>query len=190
MKCLPLWKLEPFRMLLQDYNQKDRYFDILTKTQRTEADVDGLDVKLGKELNANCLIWCLNIGLQNNALVGIKKDTEFESEDNEQEDNEHISDSIGIKTAYNCFKLILECTKYKDNEINRLVNERTVDGLHLAEVCVSQSSKYPQFIEYLIKNNGKYDWNIDFKHTNILQLAMMVGDYRTLKTLVNINRIN
>ena len=52
------------------------------------------------------------------------------------------------------------------------------DCVHIIEVVVSNSIKHPQFINYLVSNNGKFNWFIDYRNTNVLQLASLVGNYK------------
>ena len=167
-------KLKAMTMLLYDYTYKERYFDIFAFE---DNEYIFRAQHQGKTLNvdSNCLTWLLNIGLGNGDIM-IK-----------QANLDEMADSVDA--AFECFKLILECRTCKANEINKLVNERMEDRIHIAELCASMGNRYPKYINYLIENNGKYDWKIDFEKTNMLQLLVFVGDYRTFQAVIR-NYVN
>ena len=181
------WKFKVLKMLLNDYTCLERNFSIFCTTDDNYLGMcrpcdkhvntkpkSYWDINVKEnDLRYSCLIWCVNIGLGNYTMIGKKNSVE-----------ERLD---CIATAFDCFKLILECTTYTPGKINKLLNQRTPDHVHIAEVCASNSICNRQFIDYLIDNNGKYDWKIDFTQTNVLQIAAMVGDYKTFEKVVNLH---
>ena len=173
------WKLKVLKMLLCDCTY-ERYFDIFSSTDdhnNFEDDDESSDLK-PINIYHNCLLWCLNIGLSNREMITKLQELYFNSDE--------IADFID--SAFECFKLILQGTRYKPNDINRLVNERMemmddID-LHIAELCTIMAHKNSKYINYLIENNGKYDWKIDFRQTNVLQFASLVGNYKIFEAVL------
>ena len=120
--------------------------------------------------NLNCLHWCVNIGMEP---LWIEKHI--------QSQGEEVYNHDSIIAAFEAFKLILECTNINDNDLNKLVNTRMADQIHMVEACTSNSMVHGEFIDYLIANNGKFGWKIDFSKTMMLQLACLVGNYDVLR---------
>ena len=88
-------------------------------------------------------------------------------------------------TAFECFRLIIECKNISSQNINSLLNARMRDDMHIIDVCAANSIANDKFIDYLIKNNGTQGWKIDYGTTNTLRLTCLVGNYAIMTRLLN-----
>ena len=185
-----MWKLGILKMLLNDYTgektphlrsydgypkrcqrayKKSRRYSICKKIKLTQ---DGT-------IFTSLLNYCVNIGY-GMTYVGDMAKCQSNCDLNKRRD-----------AAFECFKIILECPNITKKEINTLVNTRcrqAPDMFNLIEICVCNSHKDSRFIDYLISNNGKFNWTIDYSKTNALQIASLIGDYVTFNKIVkNVN---
>ena len=63
-----------------------------------------------------------------------------------------------------------------------MLNERQKDGFYIVDSCASNCNKHPRLLRYLMKNNDKLGWKIDFNETNVL---ILFGNYANLREIFN-----
>ena len=68
-----------------------------------------------------------------------------------------------IRTAFECFRLIMECKNIWRNNLNKLLNSRIKDDGHIIKTCMENSIVNNSFTKYLIENNGKKDGKLIVK---------------------------
>ena len=89
-----------------------------------------------------------------------------------------------VNAAFECFKILL---KSKSPDINTLVNAKMADGFGIVDICALKASEglyYARFFGYLMNNNGKLNWRIDFNQTLVPLFAAFTGDYQLLRELL------
>ena len=187
------WKLGSLNMLLNDYTSKERYFDPYVGDSRLTQDINRLSHHLPMagshpvENDSNCLHSCVNIGMNPLWLT-------MYIDENENENNTDTYTRYHYRMNYNrdsiiaafeCFRLIIECKNISSYIINRLLNSRMKDDISIVETCMANSIVNNKFIEYLMKNNDKHGWKIDYYQSNVLQLACLVGNYKILKYMTS-----
>ena len=141
---------------------------------------------LTKNTKMNCLHWCVNTGMEPQWIQEYTHDDGFKNfgTSGSRSMLSKLYNKDSINSGFEAFKMILECENLGSDDVNKLLNTRMKDDIHIVEACMSNSLIHPQFINYLIDNNGKYKWNIDFVQTNVLQLACLVGNYDALTKLI------
>ena len=182
----------------EDDNDRYRYLDVFTSDckLRGAASYEGYDSLLPVSCRAvadtNCLQWCVNIGMkllwqekheyvEQNA--GVSSNNSSNSSHRWNGKCNYNSDSMGA--AFDCFRLIMECKNISEKNLNKLLNTRMKDNVHIIETCMANSIVNNSFIKYLIQNNDKKRWKIDYRESNVLQLACLVGNYKMLQMIIN-----
>ena len=184
----------------EDNKDKRRRVDLFTSDYKLREYVsyNGYDslqpVNSIEVAETNCLQWCVNIGMQSlsqERFVGTNKDddvsssTTSDSIDSARWNGVLNYNSDSMDAAFECFRLIMECKNISRKRLNKLLDTRMKDNIHIIETCMANSNVNNSFIKYLISNNGKKGWKIDYRETNVLQLACLVGNYTMLKMIIN-----
>ena len=128
-------------------------------------------------MNGNsCLDWCINLGLEPLWMITKSNNNDIDNSYNYSKDNVNI--------AFECFKIVLNS---KSPDINRLVNTTMKDGFQIIDVCAiiaGDDSYHSQFFRYLMNNDGKLNWKIDFNKSLVPTFAAFFGDYVLLRKLL------
>ena len=179
-----LWKIGSLERLLHHYGAEKRKFNILHEDVRKLFEDDGSNHR--KMLNA--LHWCVNIGLKPDWIddkIGSDSRRLIKQDGFNWIRVAAVYNEESVKAAFEMFRLILSCVKLSTKKINELVNCLMDDQSHIIDVCMSRANVYPQFVEYLIANNGIYGWKIDYNKTNVVQFACLIGNYRLLRMVMD-----
>ena len=152
------WKLNSLRMLIEDYTIDERFYSLCNFYSNL--------------LNGHsCLDWCVNLGLEPKWLIYYRWYI-------------HKYSKANVNAAFECFKILL---KSKSPDINTLVNSPMKDGFRIVDMCAIRASEclyYARFFRYLMNNNGKLNWRIDFNQSLVPLLAVFTGDYILLRQLL------
>ena len=149
------WKLDALRMLIEDYTYEERFYSLCKPYSKLLQ-------------GHSCLDWCVNLGLEPKWMI-----TKLN----------HNYSKVNVNAAFECFKIVLNS---KSPDINKLVNSTMKDELRIIDVCAINAyrgSYYSRFFRYLIDNNGKLNWKIDFVKSLVPIFATFMGDYVLLRKL-------